>query len=176
VLSLQNAVPYLTNFSVLGLYSTLNDLQNSYCCAQENCVGGDGGGGGNNGGGSLCLENYIANNMPQGVYQGCPCSGTEPVTWPRNLQRWSNLRNLLIDNCRLQGPIPSGAFATFKHLRILSLALNNLGSFPRDIGALNQLTLLRLQGSGLTGTLPNYFGNLPVLRRINFQSNRFHRK
>ncbi|KAK8551101.1 hypothetical protein V6N13_119589 [Hibiscus sabdariffa] len=89
-----------------------------------------------------------------------------------DMRKLSGLQSLLLSNNHLTGEIPDNTFQGMKSLRTVLLA-NNIfsGKFPLSLATLPNLSILKLEGNGFSGHVPDFSGN--NLKMVNLANNQF---
>ncbi|KAK8641682.1 hypothetical protein V6N13_011063 [Hibiscus sabdariffa] len=89
-----------------------------------------------------------------------------------DMRKLSGLQSLLLSNNHLTGEIPDNTFEGMKSLRTVLLA-NNIfsGKFPLSLATLPNLSILKLEGNGFSGHVPDFSGN--NLKMVNLANNQF---
>ncbi|KAH7307086.1 hypothetical protein KP509_22G044900 [Ceratopteris richardii] len=103
-------------------------------------------------------------------WTGDPCL-PYPYNWLtcNNVSR-PNIYTISLENHNLHGVIPN-QFNSFKLLTELSLAENMLnGSIPK-LDELQHLKILDLHSNQLSGSIPDFLGDLPALATLNLDNN-----
>ncbi|GMI91959.1 pollen receptor like kinase 4 [Hibiscus trionum] len=88
------------------------------------------------------------------------------------MKKLIGLQSLLLSNNHLSGDIPDDAFEGMKSLRTVFLA-NNIfhGKFPSSLTTLPNLSILKMEGNGFSGSVPEFPGN--SLKMVNLANNQF---
>ena len=87
-------------------------------------------------------------------------------SWGQSVSHLSQLINLTMSNCRLNGPIPP-SLQNLASLEILHLDRNNFESeFPTWVAKMTSLVSLQISNANLNGSLPFELSQMPYIKRI----------
>lgn len=93
---------------------------------------------------------------------------------PSWITAFSNLRELVLPETSLTGPLPDWLFTEMPHLQHLDLLGNRLtGPIPPSIGQASGLVDLYLKGNNLSGDIPNEISQLTRLQLVLLEQNAF---
>jgi hypothetical protein len=91
---------------------------------------------------------------------------------PKELEELSKLRELVLNDNRLEGSIPKelGKLTNLTHLKFADNELS--GPIPAELGNLSKLVELDLSDNKLSGPIPAQLGNLSNLKLLNLSKNK----
>jgi Leucine-rich repeat (LRR) protein len=113
------------------------------------------------------------NLQVRGLYLPSNNLVNDPSSLPTELQHLSQLQMLGLSNNDVQGSIPMD-WKNLKHLEFIDLKYNRLtGTLPDWIGDLTGLQVLGLSNNDLSGPVPNSFATLNRLKTLAVDDNRF---
>jgi Leucine rich repeat len=97
---------------------------------------------------------------------------SEPIQFPSEIGRLTELQILAVAGCEFNGTLPSGIWNSLTNLKYLDMPLNYIeGTLPTELGKLTQLQHLNFRENLLTGPIPIELGRLSSLRQLTLDSN-----
>jgi Leucine-rich repeat (LRR) protein len=99
-------------------------------------------------------------------------NSSEPMEFPSEIGRLTDLQTLSLPGNMFNGTIPYGIWNNLSNLKFLAMHVNSIeGTLSTELGDLTQLQSLIFRDNLLTGPIPSELGRLNSLRRFTLSAN-----